>query len=515
MLLKNNASDVWLMSTTIVMVWLMLLVDSISFIILMTIGTSLAILLFHFTSTAVFYKENIEGLIYQYFGSLAVVLIFARQKNIIYERNLRIKAETGNKAKSDFIANMSHDLRTPLTGMTGMIYGILDLATKMTKILNKVDNTIIKDKLIILSENIKKDTLYLQDSTNQLLKLCSEILDISKLESSNLKNKKLPFNLNKLINDTISLLKPVAIEKNIKLRSNIGSNVPECIECIPAYFSRFLINIVGNALKFTDKGHVSIHATIDATDQSIKNNNSIMLVIKVEDTGIGIPSDKLESIFDHFNKLNPSYHGKYKGSGLGLYTVKQYLNAMNGSISVRSTVGKGSVFETRIPVKISDKKCIENTANTENINIFKPSLVEDAPSVDIISSPTKDDSLISVLVVEDTFMAAIAVKRILNTLGCNVDTAKNGAEAVDKASKGVYKLILMDIGLPDFSGIEAAKKIISLKDTNKSIPSIVALTGHGDDEKITTDALKSGFREVVIKPANKFTLQRLLNTYVT
>jgi CheY-like chemotaxis protein len=112
-------------------------------------------------------------------------------------------------------------------------------------------------------------------------------------------------------------------------------------------------------------------------------------------------------------------------------------------------------------------------------------------------------------------MAAIAVKRILNTLGCNVDTAKNGAEAVDKASKGVYKLILMDIGLPDFSGIEAAKKIISLKDTNKSIPSIVALTGHGDDEKITTDALKSGFREVVIKPANKFTLQRLLNTYVT
>lgn len=433
--------------------------------------------------------------------------------DITQEKKLTKQLKIANAAKSTFIANMSHDIRTPITGMLGMAQDMLNTANQAESDLNEQQPQ--KNNADILKNIIKivtRDSQLLMGATDELLQLCNEILEVVCLESGNLSDDAESFSLRDLIDHNIELLLPVAHHKKLHLSYEIGQSIPRYLNGFHIYLDRVLLNLISNALKFTEKGRVKVSVSLlhgDNADASI--GEEISLQILVEDTGVGIPKDKFDTIFGHFSRLTPAYEGLYKGAGLGLYTVNQYIQAMNGSICVDSELGKGTCFTVTLPFTVSNHadhiqqpvrlpKKVTSAAHKKNLE--KPKIVS-----------IKEASF-SILIVEDNEMAAIALQRTLDPFNCHIDIAENGAKAVAMAQEGQYDLILMDIGLPDFTGIEATKKIRSLGDAEKSHVPIVALTGHANNPETRQEAIDAGMQEVLSKPAKPLALESVLQRNV-
>ncbi len=493
MFLKNNASDVWLMSTTIVMVWLMLLVDALSFAILLLIGTCSAVIVFNTTSTITFHKGNLMGLILQYFGSLAVIFIFARQKDLRNERKMRLKAEANSQAKSEFIANMSHDLRTPITGMLGMIQDVINNANQAES--ERKDAQTLPSLIKI----VRQDSQLLMTATNELLKLCNEILDLTRLDNEITTHDITAFNLADLLQHNTDLLQPVAKHKKLTLSYTLAPNVANTLKGCAVYLDRILLNLMSNALKFTEVGSVSVHVE---PLPSLSNKTHVTLQISVRDTGIGIPNDQFETIFEAFARLTPAYEALYKGAGLGLYTVKRYVDAMQGTIEVKSQLNQGSCFMVTLPFEKTASDSVQN----ESINTTIPQ-IDTNQTLATTQAP-------SILIVEDNNLAAMAIRVLLQPFNCQVDIAKNGQEAVDKAKQHDYDLILMDIGLPDFSGIIAAQKIRALNCPQKANVPIIALTGHASCPVKRQESLLAGMQAMLNKPAQQQALALILQHFI-
>lgn len=231
----------------------------------------------------------------------------------------------------------------------------------------------------------------------------------------------------------------------------------------------------------------------------------------MEDTGIGIPNDKFDEVFKHFSRLTPAYEGLYEGTGLGLYTVKKYVEAMKGTIEVASEIGVGTCFTVTLPFIISDHE-VQTKKPINSSTLIKPELNKTGLESQV-AAPIKD-TMASILVVEDSELAAIAVKFALKTFNCHTETAKNGMEAVQMAKNGKYDLILMDVGLPDFSGMEVAKKIRAFADPKKSQVPIIALTGHADNPEMRQQIIDAGIQDVISKPAQSQSLDIILQTYI-
>jgi len=246
------------------------------------------------------------------------------------EQELRIakeEAEKSNQLKTDFIRNMEHDVRTPFSG----IYA-------MTKILAEKE-----------TDKEKKQLLYtIADCAKQLLDYCNDILDFSKLEAGNIPLLSKKFNLRQLIDDVATMEKPPAEIKKISFITEYSKEMPELFISDPFRIQRILINLASNAVKFTEKGYVKI--TVDTAKEI--NARDVIIKICVEDTGIGIPKDKHTAIYEKFNRLNPSNQGHYKGSGLGLTIVKQFVEELNGEIEIHSEPNRGSIFICLLPLKI-------------------------------------------------------------------------------------------------------------------------------------------------------------------
>lgn len=429
------------------------------------------------------------------------------------EKNLREqkeKALIASKTKSEFIANMSHDLRTPITGMLGLIQGLLSASIQADQGGGEQPGN--KMPLNALAHLVKRDAQHLFDATDELLQLCNEILAVSQLDSDRNLSAEESFDLHKLIKHNVMLLQPVAQHKKIALLYEIDSTLPRYLKGVRVCLDRVLLNLISNALKFTEKGNVTVLAQLgEAVDAVPCVGDKISLRLLIQDTGIGIPEDKFETIFEHFTRLTPSYAGLYKGAGLGLYTVKKYIEALNGSIQVESTLGEGACFTLTIPFAVSDEEQEDiHTVSVEAVSCpVKPKtrlLTENQPP----NSP----SLGAVLVVEDNALAALAVVRNLQSLQCNVSVAENGATAVEMASSYYYDLILMDIGLPDFSGIVAAEKILALDSQKGEKVPIIAVTGHANNPEKRQEALAVGMLDVLSKPTKPSDLERLVSTYV-
>lgn len=250
--------------------------------------------------------------------------------------------------------------------------------------------------------------------------------------------------------------------------------------------------------------------------QNYKKGDEITLQIVIEDTGIGIPNDQLEKIFEHFSRLTVAYQGIYKGAGLGLYTVKHYVQAMGGRIEVASEVGKGSCFTLTLPFIVEE--ALDRPTQSPLSRDFTTGLehASSLPNKRISSVPPREipaPAIAKVLVVEDSPTAALVEKLSLERLACRVDIANNGTEAIEKVNHHAYDLIFMDVGLPDISGIEVTQRIRALSDRRKSRVPIVALTAHvGDDQH---DAcLKAGMNEVLTKPPQPLALESVLEHWV-
>ncbi len=378
------------------------------------------------------------------------------------------QALAASKAKSEFLANMSHEIRTPMNGILGMLQ--LLQASQLENKQARFVNTAIQ-------------------SGSSLLSLISDILDFSKIEAGKIELTPITFNLKTFLQNITCSFDNQVDHSRLDLRLHIAANVPEYIKADESRLQQILFNLIGNAVKFTCKGR--IHLRVDAAPPE---DDIVMLNFVLEDTGIGIPEEMCEHLFEPFVQVDGSFQRKYKGTGLGLSIVKQLITLMGGSISLRSTVGKG----TRVEFSISS---VRTTAQ---------SVPAEATRQEGINTTREAD----ILVVEDEKINAMVILAMLQNLGHNPTLATHGMEAINLLQQKSFDCILMDIQMPEMDGIETAKLIrrSSLCDGLK-IP-IIAVTAHamkGDRENF----LSAGMDDYLTKPVDAKilakTLQRVLS----
>ncbi|MCP3680904.1 MAG: PAS domain S-box protein [Gammaproteobacteria bacterium] len=450
------------------------------------------------------YKDPLFDINGEVMGLVGITIDITELKNTqkdLEKANKKVKA--ASSAKSEFIANMSHDIRTPITGIVGMVQDLFNNAGNAEHTLQESGQLSVKQQKSFTA-TVKNNSSFLINATNELLQLCNEVLETVNLESGKITEQESAFSLRELANHNIGLLQPAAQHRQIKLSAEIADNVPLYLRGLRDYLNRSMLNLLSNALKFTEQGFVKLTVLSLKPTTSQKKGSLVILQIIVEDSGIGIPEDKFETIFDTFSRLTPSYEGIYKGSGLGLHTVKQYINAMKGSIKVESEVGKGTKFIMQIPFTVSD-----------HCDFKKPAIQLDTlpqhPDITLASDElAAEEAACHLLVVEDNRPAAMALKIALRPFSCAIDIAKNAQQAIEKAQQNHYDLIFMDVGLPDMSGLEATKKIRALPDTDMAQVPIIALTGHVNKKD---ECLAAGMQELIIKPATSTTLKPILQHY--
>jgi len=367
-------------------------------------------------------------------------------------------AEVANATKNEFLANISHEIRTPLNAIVGF-------SELMAQLIND-----IKQKEYIETINT---------AGKNLLLLINDILDLSKIEARKLEINYTPVNPRAILEEIQKILKQKLSEKNLQLIIEVQEEFPTAMLLDEIRLRQILLNIVGNAAKFTESGHVKI--SMKKEDKNINDDNLINLVISVEDTGIGIPKNEQQRIFEAFTQQSGQNIKKFGGTGLGLSISKKLVEMMNGDISVTSSVGKGSTFTITLhDVHISLNKIPANEEKDTNFNNIK---FEKA----------------KVLVVDDIESNRYLFKEILKTVGVEVITAKNGLEAIETAQNEIPDLIMMDNRMPVMDGIDATKairKISCLRD----IP-IIAISADATEED-KEHFLNAGINDYMTKPIN-------------
>lgn len=400
------------------------------------------------------------------------------------------RLERLNEAKTEFIANMSHDLRTPLTGIIGLASGLEE----------DLEDTSIH----------KKSARFLKESGEQLLLLLNEVLDAAEIESKQLSTVVEEFSVEELLRETEKLLRPSITNKSIKFSATIDSKIPKLLHGKKVLIDRILLNIIGNAIKFTsDSGQIKVKAMLVSLE-----NNEATIEITIKDNGIGIPTGKSEEIFEMFSKLTPSYQGKNTGSGLGLYIVKNYVDTLNGTIGVESELDKGSTFTITIPLTIVDA-----SVNDSEISILSDSDPQyDAQENSIAESSahtSTEEGLanIKVLLVEDTLIQANIAMRILKNASCAVTHVDSGEKAIEAAQNDHFDFILMDIGLPGIDGLETTKMIRALTSSEANSVPIIGLTAHVSQNK-KNSCIQSGMQEMLSKPLSIEKTEKIVEQYV-
>jgi len=347
------------------------------------------------------------------------------QEQLIKSKEL---AEYGKKVKESFLANMSHELRTPLNGIIGLI-----------NLLQKTNTTEQQDGMLDL----------LQTSSNSLLAVINDILDISKMEAGKFSINRAPSNLRHLLKSICDLLKFKADEKNIEFLTTIDKNVPEYINVDGLRINQILMNLLSNAIKFTDKGYVKLNVSVLQ-----KHNDKVKLRFTVEDSGIGIPAESLSTVFNSFEQAEDDTTNKYGGTGLGLAIVKKLIELKGGDLTVNSQIGKGSVFNFTNWYSISSKPKKETKSQKHN-NELEPF----------------DD--IKILIAEDNLVNQFMLSKILKDWKASFDMVDNGRKALDKLTKNNYDIILMDTHMPVMGGYEAARSIrVDFNEPKRSVPII-------------------------------------------
>ncbi|MFC3908563.1 ATP-binding protein [Legionella dresdenensis] len=398
------------------------------------------------------------------------------------------KAEDANHAKSEFLENMRHDIRTPLTGITGLTEIIRD----------EIKDPALQTHLDALSE-----------SSQALLDLLNEILELVKLSSGESAITVTKFNLENRLKSIIELNRAKAAEKQLALNFDYDPALGKFLIGDDRRIHRLTLELITNAIVFTATGHVTLSATL-----AKQTNRDIVLKLAVSDTGIGIPAEKQEVIFQRFKRLTPSYKGTYQGAGLGLSIVKQFIDELDGELYINSEVNHGTTFTCLIPLK----KPLLDTDEGAKADLPMPApaaqkpLVKTSELIDEIKLVSHDDTY-QVLLVEDNTIAAIAAKAVLVKNHCAVTLAVTGEEALALARTNPnFDLILMDIGLPDSSGDEIAIQI--RRDTAHKTTPIIALTAHVGEEN-TERYHNAGMNMVLSKPFNQNKADTLIAAYLT
>lgn len=406
----------------------------------------------------------------QIIGLVGISMDITERKKIEQELQLaKEKAEASSQAKSQFLAVVNHELRTPLTGILGLIAMLKDGTPDAEQYLNIINN--------------------LDNCSQYLLALVNDVLDLTSLDNNNNSLKMQAVNLHELTDEVLSILEGLAKDKNLSL-THCLNNAPPILTDAKA-IKQILINLIGNAIKFTNKGGIKV-----LIEHQLINHKSIFLKIKINDTGCGIPSDKLDFIFEPFKQLQDTHirSSSRAGTGLGLAIVKRLAQLLGCKIEVESKAGRGSSFIITGEFEL---------ATVENKQLQKM-------ATDKTGLPIDKKEKIKVLLVEDDKIVQIIHKRMLSDLNCNVDLAYCGQEAL--ALLNDQDIAFVDIGLSDMSGFELIAAIRAHQTKIQRDFPIIALTGY-TGEKERAECLKAGANEVAIKPISAESLGRLLEIY--
>jgi signal transduction histidine kinase/ActR/RegA family two-component response regulator len=392
--------------------------------------------------------------------SVAVVVLLAWHAR--RARTAAAAARRANAAKSEFLANMSHEIRTPMNGILGM----LDL--------------VLSERL---GEHSRADLCVARDSAKALLTILTDILDLSKIEAGRLEISKEPFNPKACIAGVARLFDGMASAKGLQLEVAFD-NVPDFAVGDETRIRQVLINLVSNAVKFTEAGRITLIAT-----GVQRGAGEIELEVCVRDTGIGIPADRQSKLFAKFSQVDGSTTRRYGGTGLGLFIAKSLILLMRGSITVTSTVAEGSCFRIAVPLAL-------------------PALEEERHGLTGAEPNAASVSRPRVLIAEDNRTNQLVLTKSLQRLGIEVDVAENGAVAVERWSRRAYDAILMDCQMPVMDGYQATAAIRNSHLPGRSVP-IIAVTAHamaGDEDRCRA----AGMNTYVAKPINFEELQRVL-----
>jgi len=376
------------------------------------------------------------------------------------------KAEDAAVIKEQFMANMSHEIRTPMNAIIGF-----------NQRLNKTK----------LNDEQKEYVSAVQSSGENLLSIINDILDFSKIEAGMVRIEQIRFNLQGLLHSVCTMFFTQAKEKKVQLQLHLSEKVPELVMGDPTRLTQILINLIGNALKFTHEGNVDI--SVDLLNEDLQNAT---IQFKVKDTGIGIPQEKVSEIFERFTQAKSDTSRIYGGTGLGLSIVKKLVELQSGKITVESKKDQGALFKFIIPYKKAPDMPSEKKINP--VPIYK----------EIINNKIK------ILIVEDNLLNQKLAGFMLNDWGFSYDICSNGKLAIEKLKQNVYNLILMDIQMPEMNGYEATEFI---REKLMMDIAIIAMTAHalpGEKDK----CLSYGMTDYISKPIRETDLHNLITKYI-
>jgi PAS domain S-box-containing protein len=379
---------------------------------------------------------------------LAMEDVTERQQAEMELREAKALAEKANQAKSEFLANMSHEIRTPMT----IFLGAIDH-------LSQIDQNPDHRSLLKMADQ----------ASRQLRSLIDDILDFSRIEARCLELSEEPFDLRAWVRDTVEMFTLPSREKNLRLHTKIAPETPDLVVGDSNRLKQVLVNLLGNAIKFTREGEVSV--TVQLRDN--------FLEFAITDTGIGIPADKHHLLFQSFSQVDSSFNRQYGGSGLGLAISRQLIELMGGQIAVQSREGKGTTVTFSLPLKKATKS-----------NLAPQTRIEYS---DDESAPVR------ILLADDEPVIREVVNLMLTRRGWNAVTAQSGREAIEMWERGNFNVILMDLQMPGIDGMEATRTIRQKETEGTKRTCIIGLTAHVQNS-IKDDCLKAGMDQVLTKP---------------
>lgn len=396
------------------------------------------------------------------------------------------QAEAANQAKIAFIANMSHDIRTPLSGIVG-ISSLLEEDAKNTE--------------------QKQYAHWIKESGDQLLGLLNGILEV--VSADNICESDLHeeiFDLRQCIYDIIQLERPTTTLKKLALQVEIDKAVPQYIVSDRTKLHRVLLNLLGNAIKFTAVGHIRIEVKCLSSD-----NEQAQIQFGVSDTGIGISKTMQDEVFDRFFRATPSYKSAYTSHGVGLHIAQSYVKLLGGEIKLTSKEGVGTLFYFDLPCKISHRPYHPSVSTAEKIE----SQSENQSTTRVSTFDVSSNYTPHLLLVEDNAVALKMLEVMVSKAGYSFISARDGEQALELAQTMEFDLIITDIGLPGISGHELTRRLRSLETAlNKKQRPIVGLTAHAR-ETAADECRQCGMSDVFTKPITPTMLQTMVNQFAS